>query len=135
MPLSGASSPRYALVLLQIGFSYDDTVKYSHGQVLYHLSMGYGLQLVKPSCHYVGSTAQQAKGQAPPCEKQVTAELGCVTPYIIVPGKWTRSDMEYYASEIVSGLVNNAGHNCTKVEVLVTDGSWPQRDEFLVILR
>ena len=77
----------------------------------------------------------QEASKAPPCTKHVTAELGCVTPYIIVPGKWTRKDMEYYANEIVAGLVNNAGHNCTKVEAMVTDGAWPQREEFINILR
>ena len=77
----------------------------------------------------------QEEGREPPCKKHVTAELGCVTPYIIVPAKWTQADMEYYASEIVAGLVNNAGHNCTKVEVIVTDAAWPQREEFAEVLR
>ena len=77
----------------------------------------------------------QVKGKPPPCSKHVTAELGCVTPYIVVPGKWTHADLVYYANEVVAGLVNNAGHNCTKVEVLVTDGAWPQRKEFVDLLR
>ena len=77
----------------------------------------------------------QTAGKAPPCTKKVTAELGCVTPYIIVPGKWTHADMLYHANEIVAGLINNCGHNCTKVEILVTDGKWDQRDDFVEILR
>ena len=80
-------------------------------------------------------TPLQAAGKAPPCSKHVTAELGCVTPYIIVPGKWSHADMEYQANEIVAGLINNSGHNCTKVEVLVTDAKWDQREAFIEVLR
>ncbi|KAK9787722.1 hypothetical protein WJX73_000861 [Symbiochloris irregularis] len=81
-----------------------------------------------------GKTPKE-EGRQPPCKKHVTAELGCVTPYIIVPAKWTQADMEYYASEIVAGLVNNGAHNCTKVELIVTDAAWPQREEFAEVLR
>lgn len=63
------------------------------------------------------------------------AELGCVTPYIVVPGAWTPADIEYYADEIVAGLVHNAGHNCTKAELLVTDADWPLRDALIDALR
>ena len=72
---------------------------------------------------------------APPLAKRVDAELGCVTPYIVVPGAWTEADMEYYADEIVAGLVNNAGHNCTKAELLVTAAEWPLRDALVAAVR
>ncbi len=71
----------------------------------------------------------------PPLKKEVGAELGCVTPYIITPGEWTEADMEYYADEIVAGLVHNAGHNCTKAEILVTDKDWPQREALVAAVR
>jgi acyl-CoA reductase-like NAD-dependent aldehyde dehydrogenase len=75
------------------------------------------------------------KGVEPPFTKPVDAELGCVTPYIIVPGKWSRSDMEYHAENVITGLTQNAGHNCLAAEILVTDAAWPQRELFLEILR
>ena len=71
----------------------------------------------------------------PPLKKEVGAELGCVTPYIITPGTWTEADMQYYADEIVAGLVHNAGHNCTKAEILVTDKDWPQREALVAAIR
>ena len=71
----------------------------------------------------------------PPLKKEVGAELGCVTPYIITPGNWSEGDMEYYADEIVAGLVHNAGHNCTKAEILVTDRDWPLRETLLAAIR
>lgn len=37
----------------------------------------------------------------PPCR--------CVTPYIMVPGKWSAADMEYVADSVAAGLTNNAG--------------------------
>jgi hypothetical protein len=33
----------------------------------------------------------------------------CVTPYIIVPGPWSDSDIEYHADSVAAGLTNNAG--------------------------
>jgi acyl-CoA reductase-like NAD-dependent aldehyde dehydrogenase len=67
--------------------------------------------------------------------KPVTAELGCVTPYIVVPGRWSQRDLDYYAEEVVASLVNNAGHNCLKVEVVVTDADWELRDQFVDAIR
>lgn len=74
-------------------------------------------------------------GEEPPFRKPVGAELGCVTPYIIVPGKWSRKDLEYHAESVVAGKTHNAGHNCIAAELLVVDEAWPQRQEFLDILR
>ena len=77
----------------------------------------------------------QVPGKAPPCDKAVSAELGCVTPCIIVPGPWTAADLEAVAEEIVSWLVHNAGHNCLKVEALITDASWPLRESFIAAVK
>lgn len=33
----------------------------------------------------------------------------CVTPYLLVPGPWTDSDLEYVADGVAGGLTNNAG--------------------------
>ena len=71
----------------------------------------------------------------PPFEKTVTAELGCVSPCIVVPGDWTPEEIEYHAKTVVQGVVHNCGHNCLKTEVLVTDRSWKQREEFLDAVR
>lgn len=67
--------------------------------------------------------------------REVTAELGCVTPYIVCPGQWSQSDLEYHAATVIAGMTHNAGHNCLKAEVLVLDKDWPQREAFLAALR
>lgn len=65
----------------------------------------------------------------------MTAELGCVTPYLITPGAWSEQAIEYYADECVAGLINNAAHNCTKLELLITAKDWPQREDFIAAVR
>lgn len=59
--------------------------------------------------------------------KPFTAELGNLTPIIVVPGRWSASDLDYHADNIVTMLVNNAGFNCTTSRVIVTAAGWPQR--------
>lgn len=66
----------------------------------------------------------------------VGAELGNVTPYVIVPGgDWTEADLERHADSVVSGMINNCGHNCLAAEVIITDASWPLRGRFLGAVR
>ncbi|GGK63232.1 hypothetical protein GCM10011591_39360 [Nocardia camponoti] len=60
-----------------------------------------------------------------------TAELGNITPVIIVPGSWSRSQLRYQAEHIAAMAVNNVGLNCAAARILVTSRNWPQREEFL----
>ena len=71
----------------------------------------------------------------PQQSREVTAELGCVTPYIVCPGQWSQADLNYHAGTVVAGMTHNAGHNCLKAEVLLLDKDWPQREAFLTALR
>ena len=63
----------------------------------------------------------------PRLDKRVTAELGNVSPVIVVPGPWSPGDVDYQAENLVSMLTNNAGFNCNASRVVVTHRSWPQR--------
>jgi acyl-CoA reductase-like NAD-dependent aldehyde dehydrogenase len=67
----------------------------------------------------------------PITRKRVTAELGNVSPVIVVPGDWSRGDLERQAENVATMLTNNAGFNCNAARVLVTSTGWPQRDAFL----
>jgi len=73
-----------------------------------------------------------------PLGKPVTGELGCVTPVIVLPpapgSSFSEADLAYWADELVAGIVNNAAHNCLASELILTDGEWPQRGEFLEAL-
>jgi hypothetical protein len=67
----------------------------------------------------------------PVLDKPVTAELGNVSPVIIVPGKWSVGELLYQAEHVATMLVNNAGFNCLAPRVIVTWSEWPQREAFL----
>jgi acyl-CoA reductase-like NAD-dependent aldehyde dehydrogenase len=68
-------------------------------------------------------------------DKPISAELGSVTPVIVVPGRWSASDLAYQAENVASMLTNNAGFNCVTARVVVTHAGWSQRGEFLDALR
>jgi acyl-CoA reductase-like NAD-dependent aldehyde dehydrogenase len=74
--------------------------------------------------------ARQARGPRV-VEVPVTAELGNVSPVVIVPGRWSSSDLRYQAAHVATMLANNAGFNCLTPRVLVTAAAWPQREAFL----
>jgi acyl-CoA reductase-like NAD-dependent aldehyde dehydrogenase len=61
----------------------------------------------------------------------VTAELGNVSPVIVVPGRWSSSDLSYQAQHVATMLASNGGFNCIAARVIITAASWPQREAFL----
>ncbi|HEX2165428.1 MAG TPA: aldehyde dehydrogenase family protein [Thermoanaerobaculia bacterium] len=67
--------------------------------------------------------------------KPVTAELGNVSPVVVVPGPWGPGDLAYQAENVASMLTNNAGFNCNAARVIVTHRGWGRREDFLAALR
>src|SRR6266566_9540348 len=63
--------------------------------------------------------------------RRVTAELGNVSPVIVVPGPWSDSDIAYHAEHVVTMLTNNAGFNCNATRVIIQHSAWGQRDQLL----
>jgi hypothetical protein len=72
---------------------------------------------------------------APVLVKRVTAELGNVSPVIVVPGRWSSSDIRYQAVNLVSMLTNNAGFNCNATRVIVLQADWAQREALVAAIR
>lgn len=68
-------------------------------------------------------------------ERTFTAELGCVTPAIVVPGKWSTKEIQYQARHLVSVLTLNGGYNCVTPQILVLSKDWPHKEAFLTALR
>lgn len=68
-------------------------------------------------------------------DKPFTAELGNVSPVIVVPGPWSAGDLAYHGENVASMLTNNAGFNCTAARVIVTHQGWARRDDFLAEVR
>lgn len=65
----------------------------------------------------------------------VTAELGNVTPVIVVPGRFTGAELRATVDELTAMLCINGGFNCATPRVIVTARAWPQREAFLDLLR
>ena len=67
--------------------------------------------------------------------KPFSAELGNLTPIIVVPGRWSAAELRYHADNVATMLTNNAGFNCTTSRVIVTARRWPQREAFMDMVR
>ncbi len=76
-------------------------------------------------------SARRKETDDPVLAKPVSAELGNVSPVIVVPGRWSIGELRYQAEHVATMLVNNAGFNCISARVVVTHTAWPQRDAFL----
>ena len=63
------------------------------------------------------------------------AELGGVSPIIVVPGRWSAADLRFQAEHIATMRLHNAGHNCIAGQVVILSADWPQRNAFLKELR
>lgn len=64
-----------------------------------------------------------------------TAELGCVTPALVVPGPWSQEELAYQARHLASLLTLNGGFNCVTPQVLVLSKNWSHKTAFLKALR
>jgi hypothetical protein len=77
---------------------------------------------------------RKAEGR-PRLHKEISSELGNVSPVIVVPGAWSDSDLAYHAENVATMLANNAGFNCNAARVVVLHREWPQRRAFLAAVR
>jgi hypothetical protein len=65
----------------------------------------------------------------------VSAELGNITPIIVVPGPWSTRDLAYQGENIASMLVHNAGFNCVAGRLIVQHRAWSKRRALLEAIR
>jgi acyl-CoA reductase-like NAD-dependent aldehyde dehydrogenase len=81
------------------------------------------------------ATARRRSEGRPKLKKPITAELGGVSPIIIVPGQWTDADLRFQAEHVATMRLQNSGHNCIAGQVVILSSEWPQREAFLEALR
>ena len=70
--------------------------------------------------------------------KRFTAELGNVSPAILVPGpqgSWSEADIRYHAENLATMLINNAGFNCNALRLVIQHAASPQRWALLDAVR
>lgn len=64
-------------------------------------------------------------------ERPFSAELGCVTPVIVVPGPWSHADIRFQARHVAAMVTQNASFNCNAGKVVIVAKDWLQKDAFL----
>jgi acyl-CoA reductase-like NAD-dependent aldehyde dehydrogenase len=74
---------------------------------------------------------RRKQANEPVNSKRFTAELGNVSPVIVVPGPWDDGDLDYQAENIATMLTNNAGFNCNAGRVIVQHAGWGRRGDLL----
>lgn len=73
---------------------------------------------------------RKAQGQ-PVNARPFTAELGCVSPVLVVPGDWDEASLDFQARQVASMVTQNASFNCNAAKVLVTARGWSLRERFV----
>ncbi|MCW3492790.1 aldehyde dehydrogenase family protein [Microbacterium sp. SSM24] len=81
------------------------------------------------------ATTRRRREDRPRLKKPITAELGGVSPIIIVPGEWSDADLVFQAEHVATMRLYNSGHNCIAGQVVLLSADWPQREAFLAALR
>ena len=83
-----------------------------------------------------GAAAMRRRRENRPLlKKPITAELGGVSPIIVVPGEWTQADLTYQAEHVATMRLQNSGHNCIAGQVVIMSSDWAQADDFRAALR
>jgi len=82
-----------------------------------------------------GSTIEEQqknkKANIPFLKKPITSELGCITPVIIPPAKYSDSDLEWTAKNAIGMVASNCSFNCTSGKVYILSKNWNQKDAFI----
>lgn len=81
------------------------------------------------------AATRRRRENRPTLKKPITAELGGVSPIIIVPGDWTAADLTYQAEHVATMRLQNSGHNCIAGQVVIMSSDWAQADDFRAALR
>jgi aldehyde dehydrogenase (NAD(P)+) len=83
-----------------------------------------------------GPEAKTRKQRGEPLlTKPITSELGGVGPTIVVPGEWSKADIEFQAQHVATQKLHSSGHTCVASQVLVLPATWPQRHDFVAAVR
>lgn len=81
-----------------------------------------------------GSADPSDRTAAPLLSKPITCELGNVSPWFVLPGRYSPAELSYQADLVAASIANNTSFNCIATKVIVTCRSWPQREDFLALV-
>ena len=80
-----------------------------------------------------GAATHDALVRDPRWAAEMTAELGCITPWIIAPQSvpWTHQQMRHQVQHLFASMYSNAGANCNSPKVILLPWQWSQKNEFM----
>jgi acyl-CoA reductase-like NAD-dependent aldehyde dehydrogenase len=92
--------------------------------------------IASPAVTHVHLTGGQAAFDAiaATLAKPITCELGGVTPWIVVPGRYTPAQLAGQADVVAGSILNNTSFNCIATKCVVTCRGWEQRAAFLELV-
>jgi aldehyde dehydrogenase (NAD(P)+) len=67
---------------------------------------------------------QRKKNKTPLLKKEITSELGNVSPVIVVPGPYSDAEFAFQGESITAAIANNASFNCNAAKLLVSAKGW-----------
>jgi aldehyde dehydrogenase (NAD(P)+) len=79
--------------------------------------------------------AERKAQNRPVLDKQITSELGGVSPIIVLPGRWSTADLKFQAEHVVTQRLHNGGYNCIAGQVVLVSSDWAQKGEFVAAIR
>lgn len=83
-----------------------------------------------------GQEADERRAQNQPLlRKPISAELGNVTPIIIVPGPYTDKEIRFQAEQIATAFTMNASFMCCSAKVMVIPKNWDASRRFIKALQ
>lgn len=72
---------------------------------------------------------QRKQARQPIFTKPFMAELGNVSPIIVVPGPWTNKEIKNWSVRLGTWLNNNSGHNCLTPRMIIQMKNWEHREK------
>jgi len=79
-----------------------------------------------------GEEGRRRKAEGSPLvPKPVEGELGCITPWIIVPGQWSDEMVRRQSAKMAFWMMRHEGYVCVAPRVLVMWDGWPLRQAFI----
>jgi aldehyde dehydrogenase family protein len=73
--------------------------------------------------------AERMARNQPLLAKEISSELGNVSPVLVVPGPYTAKELAFQADNIGGQVTNNASFNCNAAKMLVTPKGWNRTAE------
>lgn len=78
--------------------------------------------------------AERMARNQPLLDKEISSELGNVSPVLVVPGPYSEKELAFQAENIGGQMTNNASFNCNAAKMIVTPKGWKRTDELFTRL-